>query len=872
MRKSFDAALAASVAVAALLAAAPASAADLVSAQPDGGDAVDSVVVTGSVLQSRAEISTRAQSLGIVDTLSRDNIGALPDVTIADSMRRIVGVTTVYNDDIGQFASIRGLNPDLIPVTMNGLTLATTGDLGEGTRKSNLQVLPGQAVSQVQAYKTMSPEMDAGALGGLINLVPVSAFDPGVARLIATASASYSTYMKVPDVNSWGSRKNSPWSGEANVIASKRFGSQDQFGLTASGFWSRRPRTQTNWAVTNRTYYTRALTATNPEAADWSGLTGPTQFTSHNYTNLFTKFGGTGRFEYKPSNRLYASLFAFAYYSDEQETRNTNQVLSFDQPQNITENGGSLRARSAAMQWRYNTFERDQRGLQGQVIAAVGDRGEFRVNGGWSYARFMSDRPFVSFNTTPNRRVTYENLGGFQRPVLDDPGYYLDPANYKLTGTYHDWRHTLAETWEGRADYGFNNKKDDRGFGFAVGADYRSMDLSRNITSINYKNGLGMPGYALAPLSAPGFFDKVLWIDADAFWKSPALPGLVDAAASARASGINDYRYKEDVAAAYANLAYATDQLQLQGGLRLDHVSFDATMASVLNGVLQATPAHKSNKDTHVLPYATALYSITPSLRLKAAFSQTLGRPNPESIATVEDVDASDFTITRGNPDIKPRRSTNFDLGGEFYFNGGRGMVTLTAFYKDIKDDILNITSIEKINGVDWEVTQALNGDTTKYKGLEFSAINSSFGAVHPLLKNFGASVNVMLVRSDMGYRYNGQRRVRHNVQYQAPNFGGNAAIWYGFGDGSEIRLAYNRTGRYLEELGANPWQDIADPPFDTFDLTAKLAVRRNWLVSLEGRNIFDKNRLKTTGPRAEYPRALLEVGATWYLRVTYRL
>ena len=871
MRKSFNAALAASVAVGALFYAASANAAEAETPR-SGEDAVDSVIVTGSVLQSRAEISSRAQSFGVVDTLSRDNIGALPDVTIADSMRRIVGVTTVYNDDIGQFASIRGLNPDLIPVTMNGLTLATTGDLGEGTRKSNLQVLPGQAVSQIQAYKTMSPDMDAGALGGLINLVPVSAFDPGVALLIATASTSYSTYMDVPDINSWGAGKKSPWGGEANVIASKRFGSQDQFGVTASGFWSRRPRTQTNWAVTNRTYYTSALATTTPEAADWGGLTGPTQFTSHNYTNLFTKFGGTARLEYKPSSRLYASLFAFAYYSDEEETRNTNQVLSFDQPQNITANSGSLRARSAAMQWRYNTFERDQRGLQGQVIAAVGDRGEFRANGGWSYARFLSDRPFASFNTTPNRRVIYDNLGGFQRTVLDDPGYYLDPANYKLTGTFHDWRHTLAETWEGRADYGFNNKRDDRGFGYAVGADYRSMELTRDIVSINYKAGLSMVGYGLPALSAPGFFDKVLWIDADTFWKSPVLPSLIDPAASAQSSGISDYDYKEDVFAAYANLAYATDQLQLQGGVRLDHTSLDATMASLKAGVLQSTPTRKSNKDTHILPYATAVYSFTPSLRLKAAFSQTLGRPNPESIATVEDVDSSNFTITRGNADIKPRRSTNFDLGGEFYFNGGKGMVTLTAFYKDIKDDILKITSIEKINGIDWEVTQPLNGDTTKYKGLEFSAINSSFAALHPWLKNFGASVNVMLVRSDMGYRYNGQRRVRRNVQYQAPNFGGNAAIWYGFGEGSEIRLAYNRTGRYLEELGANPWQDIADPPFDTFDLTAKLALRRNWLVSLEGRNVFDKNRLKTTGPRAEYPRALLEVGSTWYLRLTYRL
>jgi hypothetical protein len=44
---------------------------------------------------------------------SQDEIGSLPDLTIAETMRRITGVTTIYNDDIGQFASIRGCTPTL---------------------------------------------------------------------------------------------------------------------------------------------------------------------------------------------------------------------------------------------------------------------------------------------------------------------------------------------------------------------------------------------------------------------------------------------------------------------------------------------------------------------------------------------------------------------------------------------------------------------------------------------------------------------------------------------------------------------------------------------------------------------------------------
>ena len=860
--------LAASSALALSATLTPARAAEIDAEEPS----VEEIVVTGSVMQSRAEIASRAQSAQVVDTLSRDDIGALPDITIADSMRRIVGVTTIYNDDIGQFASIRGLHPDLIPVTLNGLTLATTGDLGEGTRKVNLQVIPGEAVSQVQAFKTLSPDLDAGALGGLINLVPVSAYGGTGPQLIATGGVSYTTYMDVPDNNSWGDGKSKPWGGLASLLVSDTFGAEEQFGFTGSLYWQMRPRTQTNFATVNRLYFTNAGATTTPEAANWNGFAAPSQFTTHNYTNLFEKTGGTARFEYHPSDRLYVSLFGFAYYSDEQETRNTNRLFSFDQPQNLAENTGSLRVRSADTQWRYNTFERDQRGVQGQAKAAIGERGEFSVNGGYSYARFMSDRPFVSFLHRPNTRLTYD-LTNWERPfTLDNAASYLNPANYLLAETYRDARHAVAHVWDGRADYTFNTKRDDRGFGFATGVEYRDLDLRRDITSVNYATGgLALSGLALTPdFDIPGYLPRALWIDSDAFWNQAAASIPVNAAASRQASGLGDYRYQEQIWAGYASGTYTAEALQVIAGVRIDHASFDATMATVRNGVLQPTPTLKSNSDTHALPYLTAVYSVTPNLRVKLGLSQALGRPNPETIATVEDVNATDFVITRGNPDIRPRRSDNLDLGLEYFFNGGQGMITLTGFYKDISDDIISITSRETIDGNEWSITQPINGEGSTYKGVEFAAINSSFGNIHPMLDDLGASLNAMWIKGKTTYTFQGQRRVRDDLLYQA-DYSANAAVFYAFAEGSELRLAYNRQGRYVEEYGASPWLDIVSPPFGSLDLTAKWAINDSWLLNVEGRNILGKDRFRTTGPDHEYERARLEIGGSWFVRLTYR-
>ncbi|RYE72636.1 MAG: TonB-dependent receptor [Oxalobacteraceae bacterium] len=838
---------------------------------PENADEAE-IVVSGSAFQNQAEIEARRETTAIVDTLSRDEIGALPDITIAESLRRITGVTTIYNDDIGQFASIRGTHPDFLPVTLNGLTIATTGDLGEGTRKVNLQVVPGEAVQQLRAYKTLSPDLDAAALGGLIDIVTASAFDPDRSLLSVTAGASYTSYMDVPDDNSAGDAKDSHFGPSLSAIFAPRFGADESWGMVISGMYEVRPRTQSNDAITNRLYFTEAGVATNPEADNWNGFGAPNSFVSHNYTNLFTKYGGTARLEYHPSENFQSSLFGFAYFSDEQETRNTNRVYNLDQVQDQTENTGTMRVRAADTQWRYNTFERNQWGAQWLNEIALGDRSHLSVNAGYSNAWFRSNRPFVAFVYTPNTRLSYDLTNKDQPFVVDNGDAYLDASKYKIGTLYDDSRVAEEDLYEARADYGYNNRKDDRGPGLALGVSYRDLDLQRDNTATYYKAGtVTMEGLSFIPdFATPGYSHPALWLDQEKFWSEvvPEMP--VDAAASDRESRINDYTYREKVLAAYVNANFTSDTFRIDLGGRLDKVDFTANMAQVLNGTLQPDQIEYEGGETNFLPYLTMNYSISDSLRLKAAASQTLGRPNPEMIATVEQVDETEFQITRGNPSIKPRKATNLDLGAELFFNGGEGMFTVTGFFKDISDDILTITTTEMIDGNEWEVSQSINGESTTYKGIEVGLINNSFGNVHPLLDRLGASANVLWVKGETGFIYKDERRVRDQLQFQA-DFAANAAVFVDLGGGSEVRLAMNHQGRYLEEFAANPWQEIYIDPFTTFDLTTRVNVTPQLQVRLEGRNIFSANRARSTGPNQEYFRAGLEVGSSWFLRANYR-
>jgi TonB-dependent receptor len=839
---------------------------------PDDTTTVDEIIVTGSVLRGIAEIENRRATYAIVDTISQDEIGSLPDLTIAETMRRITGVTTIYNDDIGQFASIRGVHPDFVPVTINGLSLATTGDLGEGTRKVNLQVIPGQGVRTIEAYKTPTPDLDAGALGGLINIVPVSAFDPGASNLIVSSGISYSTYMEVPDINSWGDNKDSPIGGSVNVLWSDRFGSTDNIGVTLTGIYEYRPRTQSNDAVTNRLYYTSAGVATTPESANWNGFAAPNSFLTHAYTNRFERSGGTARIDYRPSDSISTTLYGFLYMANEQETRNTNRLFQLDQPQNLGDEVGSMRVRSADTQWRFNTFERNQWGLQWLMDAQLSERSSLSGRLGYSHADFFSDRPFVSFVYRPNTRVTYDLNNDGQRFVLPNPEAYLNPANFLLGETFRDGRDTYEDVFEGRLDYEFNTGVQARGFGFSAGANVRLLDIERDIESVNYVTGrLALTGLGFAQgFSDVGYPYPSLWINPDAFWGGAVNTVAVDPVLSNASSRLSDYRYTEDVYAAYATASWANDQLFVQGGLRYDAIEAEATNTRVVGGVIQNGFTTRATDYANVLPYVMATYSALPNLRFKAAATVTLGRPNPEDIATSETVDRTELTISRGNTDLEPRQSTNLDLGFEYFFNGGDGLIAVTAFRKDIKDDILTVSREEEIDGQLWTVTQPINGEDTLLQGVEVGIVSNSFDFIHPALAGLGASANYLYVEGESRYIYSGVIRETDQLLWQSES-SANVSVFYNLGEGSEVRVAMNHKSDYLESYAANPWQDIYIEPFTTVDVTGIWAIAPDFSLRLEGRNVFDENRARSTGPGHRYHRAGLEMGSTYFLTLTYR-
>src|SRR5579859_2725755 len=143
-------------------AAAPAS----VASDAGANDAANSIVVSGirASLDSSAKI--KRLSTTIVDSVSAEDIGKLPDVSIADSLARLPGVTAQRLEGRDQRLSIRGLGPDFSTTLLNGREQVTVGD----NRGVEYDQYPSEFFKNVNVYKSSDASLIAAGVSGTVDL------------------------------------------------------------------------------------------------------------------------------------------------------------------------------------------------------------------------------------------------------------------------------------------------------------------------------------------------------------------------------------------------------------------------------------------------------------------------------------------------------------------------------------------------------------------------------------------------------------------------------------------------------------------------------------------------------------------------------
>ncbi|MEM6937589.1 MAG: TonB-dependent receptor plug domain-containing protein, partial [Pseudomonadota bacterium] len=135
--------------------------------QGDDDQAVlEELVVTGFRRSLENAIDNKRDAGTVIESISAEDIGRLPDISVADSIARLPGVTAQRTGGQAGAINIRGLDQGLVLSTLNGREQVATS----GGRAIDFSQYPSELISGVDVYKGSEAKLIEGGLGGTVAL------------------------------------------------------------------------------------------------------------------------------------------------------------------------------------------------------------------------------------------------------------------------------------------------------------------------------------------------------------------------------------------------------------------------------------------------------------------------------------------------------------------------------------------------------------------------------------------------------------------------------------------------------------------------------------------------------------------------------
>ncbi|QHL92000.1 TonB-dependent receptor plug domain-containing protein (plasmid) [Sphingomonas changnyeongensis] len=299
-------------------------------ALPEKG--AEDIVVTGFRKGELEAVQAKREAFIVSDAIVSDDIGRLPDQNTAAALRRIPGISVQEDQNEPRFPSIRGLPPTYNRTQVNGAIVAT-GDNG-GSRTVPLDTVPSNFAQRLEVYKTVTPEMDPNAIGGIINIVTRSAFDSDGPFLNATTA-----FTLLEQANDIASERAS-W--RANAQAGTRFGADQQFGIVGQVNYSLRNYDITQFETATPSFREYTGAGAPVDLGRGNGIPVPVQERLFLYNNVRERIGGALALEWQPGQGVYMRLFGTYNRFKDNETRDENRLEQVGNVTNQTATTGTF--------------------------------------------------------------------------------------------------------------------------------------------------------------------------------------------------------------------------------------------------------------------------------------------------------------------------------------------------------------------------------------------------------------------------------------------------------------------------------------------------------------------------------------------------
>ena len=799
------------------------------------------IVVTGTRAGERKAIEENRTANNFVEAVFANDVGKLPDQNVAEAVRRLPGLSVANDQGEGRYVIIRGINPDLVNVTLNGMTLPAPEPEG---RQVKLDDIPAALISAVVVTKSLTADQDANAIGGSVDVRTLSAFDRNKAYF-AGARIAYG-WSKLNDKH--------PYEGDIQVGG--LFGPDGQFGAVLSVNYSKRPiesenfQGSTNWRV--------------PTAAN--GFVVPDQYGLRDYNLTRTRKGAVLNLDWRPSDTTKVFLRGTYSAFDDNETRDQLIIDNQSAFTNQTTTTGSFRGRGS-VRVRRREEKDNTKSVQGGGEFDLGP-GHLAISGGYARAEkrdpLRSEYNFRTGGTalTVNYDVSDAPYDFVQTNTVAQTAYSLNSVNY-------DRRLAIEKLGQARVDYTIPLALGSGGSAIKVGAKYLDRHKTNNRDFVTYGLTSGR-AFTLANVSYLGdtsfygsdytFGPRISYNTAQAFLA--ANPGTItlNASGSVNNSLANDYDVKERIIAGYAMATLKLDKLTLVPGVRVEQTR-DRSKAKLITATTSVASDYNSfgsKQYTDVFPGLNARYDVSDALVLRAAVTTAIGRPNYAQLAPFVSVDltTSPNSVARGNPDLKPYKAVNFDGAIEYYLPG-QGLISLGGFYKKL-DNPIYAQSLLGQSGIfagqaltNATVSTALNIDKAKVYGIEVN-IQTRFTFLPSPLDGFGVAANYTRIWGDGNGTVLGPiARTGDIPLFLQSKHVGTAQIFYekyGFA----IRAAYSYRSAYLDTLGATVALDQYTDRNGQLDVNASYQVSPELTFFASATNLTDAPWRRYIGTKAQ--------------------
>ena len=804
---------------------------------------LEDIIIIGDRLKGQAKaLNQQMNNNNITNIISADQVGRFPDSNVGDALKRIPGITMQNDQGEARNIVIRGLGGSLNSVTLNGDRIPSAeGD----NRNVQMDLIPADMISTIEVNKTLTPDMDADAIGGSVDLITRAS--PYGQRISATLAGGYSPI-----------REKGNYTG--SFVYANRF-IDNKLGVILSG-----------------SYNDNSFGSDNVEAS-WKKdkydnvYVGEYDIRKYDVQRVRRSFSGAFDYKINDNHNLYAS--AMYNWRDDRENRYRVRYRSikpqYDADNNITGFSGDIRRETKG---GINNNRNKATRLEDQRIQNYALGGEHlwssTLDMDWSvnYSKASEDRPgerYLDFQTKGAKMEQF--IANGNKPFLTSTQDTPDNFTFRKLSENHNYTEesefgaklnfrlplSIIEDQKGRLRFGGrlrikDKERDNIFYAYTplAGNEIGNLDQVPH----NFYSG---KGYQAGSQYIPGYFADKKYLGNMDLNNEKRFEKEADPSEYLS----QNYRAKEKIYAGYIRWDQDfNESLSMIVGARIEHTKIDYTGNYIQDEEDLIGEVNNTNDYTNVLPSITFKYQTSNDWIYRAAFTTALARPDYYALAPHISVFSEDTSINAGNPDLKVTYAYNFDLMVEKYFQSV-GMISAGVFYKNLNDFIYtyyseNFTTQDFERnfsgqnnpiptGENWRFTQQRNGDQVNLFGFEVAVQRQLDFIPGAFWKGLGVYANYTYTHSKAKGITNedGEKRANMKLPGAAPHMFNGSLSWEN--KRFSARISLNYSSDYVDELGGNEFEDSYYDKQLFLDANASYKITSNLRIFAEANNLTNQ-------------------------------